>query len=326
MNKICMLGSGAWGTAVSTVLAENGFDVNLWCHEASVVDSIVKKHCNELFLPDISLSERICPFIDMKDCFKDVKWIFEATPVKFLRATLEKAKPHFSESQVWVVLSKGIEQDTLLFPSQIIDDVFKTKVKKVVLSGPSFAKDVALKQLTAVAIASEDDKNTSDLKKVLENDYFKTVAYSDVLGLQIGGSLKNVVAIAIGMLDSAGYADNTKVFALTSFLNEMVTLAQHLGAKKETLYGLSGMGDLVLTCMGNLSRNLKVGKQLGAGKNLDDILAETNAVPEGVNTVKSVYQLMKKLQLDLPLFASIHDVIFGGKTVNDFCKAMMLSC
>lgn len=352
MKKVCMLGSGAWGTAVASVLAYNGYQVNLWCHESDVAKMIETKHCNERYLPDANLSKRIVPFIDMKKALEGVQWVFEAIPVKFLRAVLEKAKPYYKDHQRWVILSKGIENEKLLLSSQILDDVFKTNVKKVVVSGPSFAKEVAAQQVTAVDMACVDEKLALELYKVLTNNYFRANVIDDILGVQIGGALKNIVAIATGMLYGAGYADNTKALMLTSCLHEMVDFATFLGVHKETICGLSGFGDLSLTCMGALSRNLMIGKKLGAGQTLEGILAQTHAVPEGVNTVKSVYAMIQQCKLgnpefkmvkanpdaarsgyklhmkckeevlQMPLFEAIYEVVFENKTIQDLIDVL----
>ena len=322
-----MLGSGAWGTAVASVLAYNGFRVNLWCHEPEVAEMVAEKNCNKRYLPDTNLSERIVPFTSMQRALQGVEWVFEAVPVKFLRSVLEQVKPYYKDSQKWVVLSKGIENKTLLFSSEILDHVFNTQVKKVVVSGPSFAKEVAAQQVTAVDIASDDKELAFELYKILTSDYFRAHLIDDPLGAQIGGALKNIVAIATGMLYGGGHADNTKALLLTRVLHEIVNFAMLWGAKKDTVYGLSGFGDLSLTCMGSLSRNLMVGKKLGAGETLKDILSSTHAVPEGVNTVKSVHEMIQQWRssgqaLEFRVFEAIYDVIFRDKTVDDLIHVL----
>ncbi|MFC1842700.1 NAD(P)H-dependent glycerol-3-phosphate dehydrogenase [Candidatus Dependentiae bacterium] len=324
MKKVCMLGSGAFATAVSALLADNGLQVNMWCYDPMVAKSVETKHCNEAYFPDAKLSENIKPFIDIEKAMDGCEIIFEATPVAFLRSVLQKAKPYFSDTQTWVVLSKGIENETLLFSSQIIDDIFQSSVKKVVVSGPSFAKDIIAKQVTGVDIASKDEKLSQNISQILSNDYFKTFFTTDTLGLQIGGALKNVAAIAIGMLDGAGHADNTKAFALHEFLQEMLLFAKLLGAQEKTLYGLSGIGDLVATCMGGSSRNLMFGRLLGQGKTLKEAKEvfskignlSQSAVPEGINTVKSVYQmtqLIASLKKGEKGYEMAHSTIIGDK-------------
>jgi len=318
MKRVCVLGAGAWGTAVSDLLGSNGYKVNLWCYNPSAVESIVKKHRNEVCFPDAILSDNIHPETDIEACLSDVEWVFEAIPVKFLRSVLQRAKPYFSNKQAWVVLSKGIEQGSLLFPYQMIDDVFCSQVGKAVLSGPSFAKDLMLKQATAVDIASDNNEIAEELKGIVDNNFFKAHLSNDLIGVSVGGALKNVIAVAMGILDGAGYSDNTKAFMITAGLHEMVEFANYLGAKKETLYGLAGIGDLVLTCTGGASRNLMVGRHLGLGENLNEILEKTGAIPEGINTIKSVYQIIQKSNIDLPIFTSIYGVVFGNQTVESF--------
>jgi len=192
-----------------------------------------------------------------------------------------------------------------------------------VCAGPSFAFDVARKQITAVSVASDDQSVAHDVSVLLKNDYFSPVICGDVTGVQLGAALKNVIALGIGMLDGAGYSDNPKALLFTRGLQEMAVLSDRLGGKKETLYGLSGVGDLALTAMGSKSRNLEVGRRLGAGQSLDDILNETGYIPEGINTVKSVHQLMKREKIDLSVCAGIYQVIFEGWQLDEFMRGLV---
>jgi len=348
MKKVCMLGSGAWGTAVSSLLADNGFEVNLWCYESTVAKEIAQERCNKRYLPDVTLKKNIKAFTDIDKAMESVDWIFEAVPVKFLRSVLVQAKPYLSAGQTWVILSKGIENETLLFPSQILNDVFETEVKKVIVSGPSFAKDLAAKKLTAVDVASKDERLAKELQGMLTNAYFKCHCSSDVRGVQFGGALKNVFALAYGMLEGFGCAANTKAFMLTVALKEMAEFAKFVKIEEKTIYCLSGFGDLILTCTGGLSRNVMVGRLLGEGQSLEDILKTTGAIPEGINTVKSVYEVIQhfkiigdptftyshhaiwgdrenldlKESIELPLLETIHEVIFEGKSVQDLLFAL----
>ncbi len=323
MKQIAILGEGAWGMAVATLLAQNGHSVKIWCYHAEVVEQINTQHRNEKFLPGIALDPSIKATSDMKEALCDAHWVFEAIPVKFLRSVLQEAKPCFDSDQVWVVLSKGIEQDTLLFPTQMIDSVLGASVKKAIFAGPSFAQDVAKKQITAVTVAAPDCDQAKELQQLLANDYFRPYITTDMIGVQVGAALKNVITLGVGMLDGAGYTDNAQAFLLTRGLHEMVQLATHLGGKQETVYGLSGLGDLVLTAKGSLSRNLDVGKRLGSGQPLEEILKETGYIPEGINTVQSVYQLMEKEKIDLPICWGIYEVIFTDTTVEQMLKSLM---
>jgi len=323
MKKVTVLGDGAWGTAVATLLAQNGCTVLLWCHNQEVADTIKEKRVNERYLPGCTLNELIHPVTSLQEAVCGSKWVFEAVPVKFLRSVLQQTIHCFSRDQTWIILSKGIEQETLLLPSQIIDDVFGYEPKKAVLAGPSFAQDLARKQLTAVSIAATQESTARTLQKMLANNYFRPYYSPDLIGVQVGGALKNVLALGIGVLEGAGFTDNAKALLFTRGLNEMVQCAVALGGEQETLYGLSGVGDLVLTSMGSLSRNLLVGKRIGAGDSLETILAETGYIPEGLNTVKSVHKLAQKYNVQLPIFENIYEGIFGGKPLDAIIAELM---
>jgi len=320
---VTILGCGAWGTAVATLLAANGCNVKMWCFEPDVAQMITQNRCNERYLPGVLLDDRISAVTDLQEAFSASKWIFEATPVKFLRPVLESCKPFYSKDQVWVVLSKGIENDTLMLPGQMIDDVFGTKVNKAVVAGPSFAKDLALKQPTAVTVAADNETVGKELQAMLSNDYFRPYRSDDILGMQLGGAFKNVLTIGIGILEGSGFGDNTKAFLFMNGFREMMIIAEKLGANPQTLYGFSGVGDLVLTSMGGLSRNLAVGKRLGAGHTLGQILEETGFIPEGINAVRSIHQLCQKHNLKLPVFDGLFHVIFGTKTMQELLKELM---
>lgn len=322
-QRVCVLGDGAWGTAVALLLADNGYTVSLWCHDQEVVRTIAERHCNERYLPGIKLPSSIIPTTDIQHAAIDARWIFQAVPVKFLRSVVVKAQPHVTRDQQWVVLSKGIEADTLMLAGDIINTVLGYPATKAIFSGPSFARDLAHKKITAVTIAAIDYQASSELTALLANDYFRPYISYDMIGTQLGGALKNVVALAIGMLDAAGYTDNTKVFILTRGLGEMIMLTQALGGQRQTVYGLSGLGDLVLTCMGSLSKNVAVGKQLGAGCTLDQLIAQTGTMPEGINTVVSVNQLAEKLNLTLPLFQGIYKIIFEHSSLDTLLSDLM---
>lgn len=322
-QRVCVLGDGAWGTAVALLLADNGYAVSLWCHDQTVVQTIADRHCNERYLPGIKLPSTIMPTTDIQQAVAGVRWIFQAVPVKFLRSVVVKSQPHVTDDQQWVVLSKGIETDTLMLSSDIIDTVLGYPATKAIFSGPSFARDLAHKKITAVTIAATDYQASSELNTLLVNDYFRPYISYDMVGTQLGGALKNVVALAIGMLDAAGYTDNTKVFILTRGLGEMIMLTRALGGQHQTVYGLSGLGDLVLTCMGSLSKNVAIGKQLGAGSTLDQLVAQSGAMPEGINTVVSVNQLAHKLNLTLPLFQGIYKIIFEHSPLETLLNDLM---
>jgi glycerol-3-phosphate dehydrogenase (NAD(P)+) len=323
LSTITIIGEGAWGTAVSTLLAENGHTVLLWCHDPEVKKAIENTGKNERYLPGISLSEKIIPVINLNEALEQSSWIFEAIPIKFLRSVLTAIDPSLCTKKPWVILSKGIEKETLLFPSQIVDTLICQELPKIVLFGPSFAQELAQKQVTAVTLATEDKNVGLTAQQLLANFYFRPYLSCDVMGVQIGGALKNVIALAVGMLTGAGYSDNTRTFIITRGLHEMVELAQACGGKKETLYGLSGVGDLILTSLGKLSRNTAVGQKLGQGQNLQTILQETGAIPEGINTLESVQQMIVQKKLKLPILSGIYDVIFKKLPLQNFLNNLM---
>lgn len=323
MKKICILGAGSWGTAVATILAQNGHHIKLWCREQEVAQDIKQMRMNKRYLPGIALSPLIEPITDLKEALCGAEYVFEAIPVKFLRSVLDQTKHCFSPDQTFVILSKGIEQETSFLPSQIIDDVYGYQEKKAVLSGPSFARDLAEKQITAVTIAAQNCDTAHDVQLLLATSHFRPYISLDLMGVQVGGAIKNVIALAIGMLDGAGYKDNVKAYILTRGLNEIVQLSIALGGKQETIYGLSGVGDLVLTSMGTLSKNVAAGREIGKGKTMQELLQEMPTLPEGINTVQSVQKLIDLHKLDLPICKGVYQILFGEQKVSDFLQQLM---
>lgn len=330
MSRVCVLGCGAFGTAIASVLADNGHDVNLWCYEPDVAKGIANTGVNQKYFPEFTLDAKIKPETDIGKAINGCEFIFEVVPVKHLRSVLKLSKPYFNSKQVWVVTSKGIESDTLFFPSQILNSVFCSGSKKltnkfcnscpvgshdllqqdtscdgilqVALSGPSFAKELMQRELTAVNLAGKDPVITAKVAKLLKNKYFIPACIVDIIGVQIGGALKNVVAVSMGILDGLGCKENTKAFLLSKSIEEMVAIASFFGAEKKTIYGLSGIGDLIATCAGGSSRNFKFGKFLvrgeDVGKNIskDFALAESEfngQLPEGVNTALALSKIIE---------------------------------
>ncbi len=312
MKQICVLGDGAWGTAIGAMLASSGKRVTLWCNDAQVERSIKTNRVNERYLPGIPLSPSLVPTTNLDQALCDAHYVFEAIPVMYMRSVLERSKHCYNPDQVWVLLSKGIEQKTLMLPTQILHDVFGLGVHTAVLSGPSFARDLAAKQITAVTLATDGSPITARMQELLHVDYFRVYPCADLIGAQVGGAAKNVVALAIGIVEGLGCTDNTKAFLLSRGLHEMMQLAKVLGGSEHTLQGLSGLGDLVLTAMGKHSKNVAVGRRLGQGESLQTIQADTPTLPEGINTVQAIYQLMQKHGIQLPIFAATYDVIFNG--------------
>ncbi len=309
LQKIAVLGAGNWGTAIASLLAENGHQISLWCHENEVAHDINRNHRNTAYCSEFLLSTSITATTSLKEAVQDATWIFEAVPVKFLRTIVQQAKHHAATDATWVVLSKGIEVDTLMFPTQIITDVLGDEIKTVVFGGPTFAKELMQKQLSAASIASIHAHECTSLAALLNNDYFTAFVSSDPMGVQIGGAVKNVIALRIGIATGSGYKNNTTAYLLTKALEEMATLVQSLGGQSQTVYGLSGLGDMILTCTGSLSKNLKAGRLIAQGYTMAELTREFGTLPEGINTVQSIHQLINRLNLDLPLCKATYDMI-----------------
>lgn len=320
--NIAILGEGAWGTAIALLLSGNGHNVTLWCHHDSVVHDIAGHHENTRFFPGFKLDSSIHATADLEEALSGAQIVFEGIPVKYLRETVSRIDRKYFEKP-WVVLSKGIEQKTLLFPSQVVDDVAGFSVRSAVLSGPSFARDVAVRQPTAVTIASKDCDLGVVVYKIVANDYFRPTISRDVMGVQVGGALKNVLALGAGILEGAGYKDNARALFLTRGLQELAIVAEHSGGTRETLYGLSGVGDLILTAMGEQSRNMTVGRSLGRGTSLAQTLQEREVAPEGLATAVAVHEFIMREKLASPILDGIYQIINGAKTIDELFVEIM---
>ncbi len=312
MSGITILGEGAWGTAIATVLAYNGHRVKLWCYSHQHAEAISTTGYNTRYLPEIKLSPLIIPTADLAEALIGASWIFEAIPVQYLRSILDRCVPYYCPTVPWVVLSKGIENGTYLVPTQIIEQVFTTAAPPcIVLSGPSFARDVARGQTTGVIIASHSIEYAQCLQQLIENSYFRTFMHADVQGVQLAGAVKNVIALGMGILEGAGYSESTRAFFLMRALEEMQLLLAVFGGPCATVYSLAGLGDLMLTATSKQSRNTIVGKLLGTGMPLAQVLEQTGAIPEGVNTLVSLIQYASQHGLTIPLYKSIYNFIFN---------------
>jgi len=322
MKRVGVIGEGAWGIAISSVLADNGYQVNLWCYDKQIAKQINQDHLNERYMPGFVLSPHIVGLVDLK-YVASLDWVFISTPIKYFRQIVEQCKPYYRMNQRWIILSKGIENGTLMLPSQILAQVLSARIHFAVLGGPSFAKEVMKKQLTGINISATDQSIADDLSVFIKNEYFRPFIINDVLGIQLGGALKNVIAIIMGITDGIKCGDNTKALLFTRGWQEMVALAEALGAQHKTLLGLSGIGDLFLTVTGRYSRNLVVGKALGEGKKLETVLKETGYIPEGINTIKTVKQIIQKYQLSLQLFDTLHAIIFEGVPLKELVRVVV---
>lgn len=315
-QKITVLGAGRWGTAVASLLAQNGHQVTLWCFEPEVAYDINHTHINRQYFPEFTLNHNITACTDLAQAIDQVTYLVEAIPVAFLRSLVKQTKARLSSTTPWIILSKGIEEETLHLPTQIIQDELGKETPVVVFGGPTFAHELMQQQFSAASIASTDASLAHGIIKLLNKNYFVGELSLDPIGVQVGGAVKNVIAIMIGLANGAGHRDNTTAYLLTQALNEMATLIQSMGGSRETVYGLSGLGDMILTCTGSLSKNLKAGRLIAQGRNLDELKEVFGTLPEGINTVKSVQALTKKYNVSLPLCEKTYNIMFNKQKIE----------
>ena len=325
MVKAGVVGGGSWGTALAHHLALKGVTVDLWVRERSVCDQIKKKGVNETFLPGITLSAAIRPVQSFKEVSREKDFLCIVVPSHFFRDILTALSPGFSSATPLIVGTKGIENETLMTMSQVVasvlpgdwDDMFAC------LSGPSFAREVCHKHPTAVTIASRNKELATYLQELFSTDYFRVYTTQDVIGVELGGALKNVIAIAAGISDGLGFGFNARAALLTRGLAEITRLGVSMGAQPLTFAGLAGIGDLILTCTGDLSRNRTVGLKLAEGISVKELVSGMKMVAEGIKTSLSAYNLGKKMNVDMPIITEVYNVIYKGKEPKKAVKDLM---
>lgn len=312
-GKIAVLGAGSFGTAMANLLAKEGRDVLLWGRDRSVVREINQRHSNRAFL---KIKNQLCVLAtsDLGEALAGADTIVFAVPCQSLRKFLLLCKPHLSQRALLVNLAKGVELRTFLRPSRIFEDVLGAGVKNryAILSGPTFALELCQAMPTAAVVAAKKQDVAERLQMSLSTDWFRLYSSTDVIGVELGGALKNVMAIAVGIADGLGFGQNTRAGLITRCLAEMKRIGARLGADPATFSGLSGIGDLILTCTGELSRNRQVGVRLGRGESLSQIRATTRHVAEGIPTAKAVHQMCLKLHLDAPNTEHVYKIIYRG--------------
>lgn len=323
--NICILGSGGWGTALGIILHNNRHKVTLWEFDKEYAHTLSEFRENFYYLPKIKIPEKIAITSDIHSAIEGKELIVVATPTQYIRSVIEKIKDIDFKGRVILSVSKGIENHTLMTVSQIFQNVFNNIDKRniTVLSGPSHAEEAAKQIPTAVAAAGFDEKNTEIVQKAFSNKYFRVYKSSDVVGVELGGALKNVIAIAAGIADGAGFGDNTKAAIMTRGLREITRFGMRFGAQEHTFMGLSGIGDLIVTCMSKHSRNRFVGEEVGKGKKLKQVLSEMKMVAEGVATTESTHELAKKLGVELPIIEQVYKVLFQGKDPHHATEKLM---
>ncbi len=323
--QVAIIGSGSWGTALALVLNDNGHKVRCWTIERETIDDIKKNSRNSRYLPDIEIPASIRFTMDLQEALDGAEMIVNAIPSQFVRQVIPKIKPHLGyKNQIWVSVSKGIENKTYLRISEVIKKEGQIPENKIVaLSGPSHAEEVARNIPTAVVAACADLDSATIVQDTFMNEYFRVYSSNDIIGVELGGALKNIIALAAGICDGAGLGDNSKAALMTRGLVEMNRLGIQLGAQNNTLAGLSGMGDLIVTCMSKHSRNRHVGEQIGKGRHLQEILDEMVMVAEGVRTTVSAYEIAKNEKVEMPITEQIYRTLFENKKPADALSNLM---
>lgn len=313
--NIGVIGAGSWGTTLANVLAKKGHDVTLWVYEADLAARLVDTRVNDLYLDGFTLSENLSFTSDLLAAASGRELLLLVSPSQVMRHVLKQLQPQISENCLLVSAAKGIENDTLLTMSEVLEEVLGAEVKNrcAFLSGPSFAREVAAEQPTAVAVAADNLDVAHRVQDIFSTDYFRVYTNQDVVGVEIGGAMKNVIALAAGVGDGLGFNHNARAALITRGLVEVARLGMAKGAVESTFYGLAGMGDLVLTCTGDLSRNRSVGIELGKGRKLDEILNQMRMVAEGVKTTLSAYQLARKLDVAMPITEQMYEILYADK-------------
>lgn len=313
--KISVLGAGGWGTTLAVLLHYNGHNVTLWEYKRSYAKELFKKRENIHYLPGIKIPNEIFITHDLEEASDDKNLIVLSVPSQFLRSVVDNIKYNNIKNSLLVSVSKGIENKSLLTMSLMLKDVHPNLEPSQigVLSGPSHAEEVSKRIPTAVVAASKDLETATTIQAAFTTSYFRVYSSTDILGVELGGAFKNVIAIGAGIIDGAGFGDNTKAAIMTRGVAEISRLGLALGAQPETFAGLSGMGDLIVTCMSRHSRNRYVGEQIGKGKTLKQVLKSMDMVAEGVETSRSASQLAKKYEVETPITNEVYKILFEDK-------------
>jgi len=323
--KIGVVGAGSWGTALADLLGSKGFKIDFWVYEKQVKEQILKYRENKIFLPGFSLSPNLFTSNDLSKVVTDKDLVLIVVPSHVMRETTQKLSGHVSKDTIIVSASKGIENKTHLTMSGVLKETISGIPESLfaVLSGPSFAIEVAKKMPTVVTAASDNPETAGFVQQVFATPYFRVYTNNDIIGVELGGSVKNVIAIAAGIVDGLGLGLNTRAALITRGLTEIRRLGLKMGANPRTFTGLAGVGDLILTCTGGLSRNHTVGRKIGEGMKLREILSEMHMVAEGVKTSKSVYNLSRRLGVEMPISHEMYHILYDDLSPKEAVYRLM---
>lgn len=325
VGPIGVVGAGSWGTTISQLLAAKGYQVDLWVYEEDLCRTIREIHENNVYLPGFRLHENVVPHHELRQVVPNHELIVMVVPSHVYRQTATQMLPYLQQGSVIVSATKGIENGSLLMMSDIWKELLPASLSLNVLSlsGPSFAREVMRQAPTAIVVAGEDLELAGRVQRIFSTNTFRVYTSADKRGVELAGALKNVIAIAAGISDGLGFGHNTRAALITRGLAEMSRLGVRMGANPLTFSGLSGIGDLLLTCTGDLSRNRQVGLQLGQGRGIDEILGEMRMVAEGVKTAQSVHFLAERMSVEMPISEQVYQVIHAGQSPRAAVRELM---
>lgn len=323
MPKVAVIGAGSWGTALAQVLADNNNDVVVYDIDADSVADINDNHRNSKFFEGVVLPDNLKATTDLATALKGANYALISVPTKVMRAVLTEMKTRIAAGTVIINASKGIEPGTHLRVSEVVAEVLGADQMFVALSGPSHAEEVIMREITTVTCAGSDLEILFEVQQVFSTNYFRVYRTNDLIGVEIGGSIKNVMALGSGILAGLGYGDNARAFLITRSLIEIKELGVAMGAQAETFDGLSGLGDLIVTTMSRHSRNFQAGLEIGGGKDLNEVLDSMTMVVEGVRSCEATYELAQKLAIDMPFVDAIYDIVFNRNNPRDVLAKMM---
>lgn len=323
MTKIAVIGAGSWGTALALVLADNGNDVMVYDIDEEVIKDINESHQNSKFFDGVVLPTKLKATTDLEIALKDAHFALLSVPTKVMRVALTHMKAFLLPSTVIINASKGIEPGSHKRVSEVVAEVLGSNTTFVALSGPSHAEEVIIRELTTVTCASLNSDCLTSIQILFSNDYFRVYSTFDLIGVEVGASVKNVMALGSGILAGLGYGDNARSALITRSLVEIKRLGVAIGAKEETFDGLSGLGDLIVTATSQHSRNFQAGYKIGSGSDLNEVLDSMTMVVEGVRTCQATYELAEKLEIDMPIVNAIYDVVFNRNNPEDMIAKIM---
>ncbi|MBR3396939.1 MAG: NAD(P)H-dependent glycerol-3-phosphate dehydrogenase [Lachnospiraceae bacterium] len=322
MASIGVIGSGSWGTAIAWLLSNNGHKVTLWAFAQEEYEMFMKYHENTDRLPGVKLSHSVSYTMDLAEAVKGRDLLVCAVPSPVIRSTAHAMKDLVEDGQIIVTLTTGIEESTLKIMTDVIEDEIP-QACTAVLSGPSHAEEVGRGLPTTIVVAAKDEKTAAYIQKLFNSPVFRVYTSTDMLGVEIGAALKNVIALAAGMADGLGYGDNSKAALITRGITEITRLGVAMGARKETFFGLSGIGDLIVTCASVHSRNRKAGFLMGQGMKYKEAMEQVHQVVEGVYSAKAAYELAGKYGVEMPIVAEVNKILFEGKSPRDAVDNLM---